>query len=194
VIQLFISKPDATNLNDTFSILITEVLNEIVDGQTLKYINYTNSNCGFDYSNSGTYVEQLGFYHGPFIPVCDAVVGNYFPNELRCYQSSTLRYVAPLSIACDSIVGYQPVSITAISNHFNIAIYPNPAHQHLHIATEDAIIQNVMLYDVLGRLIITLKPNAAKVQLSVANISSGSYSIKVITDKGIVAQQIILQH
>ncbi|KAA5533188.1 T9SS type A sorting domain-containing protein [Taibaiella lutea] len=83
---------------------------------------------------------------------------------------------------------------TGISNtKFNgdISLYPNPAKNTLQIDNKsDAKMKRVAVYNTLGQLIIDqAADNAQHHQLNTSILSSGLYSIRIETDKGIAVQK-----
>lgn len=77
------------------------------------------------------------------------------------------------------------LGVSEIDNS-DFKLYPNPSTEKLNIEVTNAQIEAVSVYNVLGQLVSTeeLKLQSSKYQINVANLSSGMYTIKVITDKG----------
>ncbi len=70
-----------------------------------------------------------------------------------------------------------------------ILVYPNPTSDILHIETENLTIKNVELFNTLGQKVFT--KNIDFLNISIKDIETGLYSIKIYTDKGIVVKQIV---
>ncbi|HEX7413510.1 MAG TPA: choice-of-anchor V domain-containing protein [Bacteroidia bacterium] len=74
-----------------------------------------------------------------------------------------------------------------------INIYPNPANEFLNIdLTSLSGKKSAELYDVSGRLIMEKNTDGDSMQLNLAEVSNGSYFIKVMNDKAVVAVKMIL--
>src|SRR5690606_8599924 len=71
-----------------------------------------------------------------------------------------------------------------------IDIYPNPTKDYFNIISED-IIQSIELYDIAGRLIQTELVNGFEVQQNVSSLASGTYILKVKTEKTEITKKII---
>lgn len=71
-----------------------------------------------------------------------------------------------------------------------IDIYPNPTKDYFNIISED-IIQSIELYDIAGRLIKTELVNGFEVQQNVSSLASGTYILKVKTEKAEITKKII---
>ncbi len=69
----------------------------------------------------------------------------------------------------------------------DIAVYPNPVNETLHIDMEEHVF-NVEIYNVKGDLV--LKDSNNKI-ISTTQLSSGMYILKLITEKGIYSGKIV---
>ncbi|MCK7589071.1 T9SS type A sorting domain-containing protein [Subsaxibacter sp. CAU 1640] len=69
-----------------------------------------------------------------------------------------------------------------------LVIHPNPVTKVLNIQFNDDI-QTVLIYDVLGHLIKTIKGNVRTIETD--NLSSGHYLMKVQTHKGILTKKFV---
>ncbi len=75
-----------------------------------------------------------------------------------------------------------------ISNQ--IQLYPNPVSSFLNIETNNQLkIKEVYIYNILGSLV--KKVNTIEESISLDELSTGSYMMKIITDKGISVKRII---
>jgi len=71
-----------------------------------------------------------------------------------------------------------------ISNK-NIVIYPNPASDYLSIeSTASEIINRIIVTDLSGRIIQDKTYNDSKLTISLSNLKTGLYLLKINTDKG----------
>lgn len=74
-----------------------------------------------------------------------------------------------------------------------ISIYPNPANEFLNIdlglltGTKTA-----QLYDISGRVVLEKNTEGSDMQLNLSDVSKGTYFIKVLSDKTVVAVKMIL--
>lgn len=65
-----------------------------------------------------------------------------------------------------------------------IVVFPNPTEDQLFVQTSSReIIKQCLLYDQGGKLIYITNPNASNTMISLANMSSGIYLLKVNCDK-----------
>ena len=74
----------------------------------------------------------------------------------------------------------------------DINIYPLPAKSNLYIKSLK-LIQQLEIYNIEGKLMMSMMPNSDFVQINVSILPRGTYIIKTLTSDGIYAKQIILQ-
>jgi hypothetical protein len=71
-------------------------------------------------------------------------------------------------------------------------MYPNPARESVSILAEDGI-QNVMVYDLMGQLILTQNLKGEnKCSLNTSDLVSGIYVVKIRTGKGLAAKRLVI--
>lgn len=108
------------------------------------------------------------------------VVGNTFSNSASIF----FDYNAPI------VTNTYTTTIAALATQdFDFrtyfSVYPNPTKQVLNLETKAAINVNfINIYNMLGQMVIAI-PNAESVStIDVSDLKTGTYFIKVITDKG----------
>ena len=72
-------------------------------------------------------------------------------------------------------------------------IYPNPTTGKFRIVNSGLRIENVEVYDVYGKRIMTVKVEDHSVELDLSGNASGVYFTRIITDKGVVTKRIVKQ-
>jgi len=70
-----------------------------------------------------------------------------------------------------------------------VKIYPNPVMSELYIKTNSIQLEQLVVYDVLGKVIINTKLNLDKIDVS--TLALGMYILKIKTNKGTVVHRII---
>ncbi len=72
------------------------------------------------------------------------------------------------------------------------AVYPNPANDIINFSNEDnAIVSSVEILDLNGRVVKSVKVNATQGQISVSDLATGLYMMKISTDQGVATKKII---
>ena len=119
------------------------------------------------------------------------VSGSVFNPSASGSGTFTITYSYTNTAGC-SATSSHTVSVglcTGIAESNNvsyISIYPNPVNELLYVTLESSLINNstIELYDMIGHLIMTEKPNAETTELSLANLSKGMYMIRVVSSNG----------
>lgn len=87
----------------------------------------------------------------------------------------------------------EPESINTLSPA-DIAIYPNPAAHHITVATQEGAINNLVIFDAMGRMVLSKQIGVnerEKVQIDVAQLPTGNYIIQLQTSNGNGAVQFV---
>ena len=85
-------------------------------------------------------------------------------------------------------------SIDESSSLLNAIVYPNPFNQELYIEFFNLAKgkRQIMLFDLQGRLVYSSESTSNKVTIKREQLQSGSYLLKVISEKGILNKSVIL--
>ena len=74
------------------------------------------------------------------------------------------------------------------------SVYPNPVNNVINFSNDqNAVVSTVDLTDLNGRIIKSLKVNATEGQISVSDLATGMYMMKITTDQGIAVKKIVKQ-
>jgi Secretion system C-terminal sorting domain len=85
------------------------------------------------------------------------------------------------------LVTRTPVSVPSVSNTTvnDIVLYPNPAVNELNVVyNENADIKNIAIYNIIGKVMSIYKVNGASANLSLENIPSGIYFVRLLNSHG----------
>lgn len=69
--------------------------------------------------------------------------------------------------------------------------YPNPTSDQWRISTKDQEIQEINVFNVLGKRVISLKPNTTSVQLDASGLAPGVYLTTISTQNGTSSRKLI---
>lgn len=123
----------------------------------------------------------------PYIHTQQDVLGLSVNNleQSRRFAQVNLGAVAHLA-------GMNNVSIEENKPPF-VTIYPNPAKESVNIVAEDGL-QNVVIYNLLGQLIDAKTSNGEnRCVFSTSHYLSGIYVVKIVTNKGITTEKLIVR-
>ncbi|SDS24162.1 Por secretion system C-terminal sorting domain-containing protein [Formosa sp. Hel1_31_208] len=88
----------------------------------------------------------------------------------------------------------QTLSINNVSSNLNVKIYPNPTVNNWIIeSSNNQNITSVEVYDILGKEVLSLKPNTTDVTLDASSMKSGIYIAKLSTVNGSKTVKLIKQ-
>ena len=102
----------------------------------------------------------------------------YIAFVLRTYDGYKL-YLDDIQVRTEDPVGIEE------KNDVQISVYPNPTSNHLFI-TSELPIEKVQLFSMNGQLIVT-ETNS---KLNISELDSGSYVLRVITERGIFSKRV----
>ncbi len=106
---------------------------------------------------------------------------------------------------CDLVVGNtggglgvwmnQSSGIDDFSMIDEILLYPNPATNSIHISISEMLQLplHVMLYDQQGRLLQQQKLTSPQVELNLEWLTSGLYTLRIVSDSGVVNKKVVVR-
>ena len=76
----------------------------------------------------------------------------------------------------------------------NFSVYPNPVNNVINFSnTENAVVSSIEMTDMNGRVVKSVKVNATEGQVSVNDLATGIYMMKISTDQGVATKKIVKQ-
>jgi hypothetical protein len=73
-----------------------------------------------------------------------------------------------------------------------INVFPNPANDVINVQSTNCNVKSIEIYDIAGKLLNSFVFNTT--QINIDNLGTGTYYLKVITDKGISLNKIVKQN
>lgn len=155
-------------------------ITKISNGNKVEFI-FEKINLPFDNANNDGYIA----FKIKTLPTLKT--GDSFTNEANIYFDYNFPILTNKATSTFKTLGIQDFEF---SKYFNI--YPNPVKESLNIASiHNLEIQTVAVYDILGQLVIAV-PNAQNTSsIDVSNLRTGTYILKVKTEKGSSAMKFI---
>ena len=80
--------------------------------------------------------------------------------------------------------------MSGVSIDKNVALYPNPTSEKLSIYSKDIIINEIRMFDVMGKEVKRTAVNDTRTSISVDDLDNGMYFIKIYTDKGAFTRKV----
>jgi hypothetical protein len=108
------------------------------------------------------------------------VLGNTFSNTANIYFDFNFPIVTNIATTTIAALSNQDFDF---GSYFSV--YPNPAKDVLHLATKNEIgVKAINIYNILGQMLLVVTNPENNVPIHVSNLKTGTYFIKVLTDKG----------
>jgi hypothetical protein len=199
---------DLTGTTKTVSVLVystspIDILAKVVDGPSGS--GASGSEVATDASHSGSGWETLTFdfsipldcganYCGPAFEVYTRIL--FFLK----WNSTTVGWDCPFGGPCS----VESIWIDNITNNgivlgtkdFKIAglnVYPNPAQDSWRVKTQNIKISTIQVFDILGKQVLSLAPNAIEAKIDASALKSGLYFAKINTDNGSSSLKLVRQ-
>ena len=118
-----------------------------------------------------------------------ATTGTYY----FIFNNATAIVATATSLRLDTVV------LTSVlgTNDFlssKFSVYPNPANNVINFSNDaSAVVSLVEMTDLNGRTIKSAKVNGIEGQISVSDLATGMYMMKITTDQGVATKKIVKQ-
>lgn len=87
---------------------------------------------------------------------------------------------------------YATLSSTSFEN-IDVTVYPNPTTDVWNISTNSQIISLIEVFDMTGKRVIAMQPLSLSSQIDSSVLGSGTYILKITTEKASTTQKLIKQ-
>jgi hypothetical protein len=134
--------------------------------------------------------DDVRFMYGQTVPE-QSVYGYNAAGDLLFLSNPRAIVIRP-DFDCSSIFGLSELNQTIEAN-----VFPNPAKDQLTVSLSTEIKSGtITMTDLSGRIVLTqeVKSNATDISVNVAEIANGMYTMKIKSDKGMTAMQIVVSH
>ncbi|MEO5777154.1 MAG: T9SS type A sorting domain-containing protein [Flavobacterium sp.] len=94
---------------------------------------------------------------------------------------------------------FDTVNFTSVlgTNDFlssKFSVFPNPVSNVINFSNDqNAVVSTIELADLNGRVIKSMKVNATEGQISVSDLATGIYMMKITTDQGVAVKKVVKQ-
>jgi hypothetical protein len=72
-----------------------------------------------------------------------------------------------------------------------IIAFPNPIKDKVTISSKNKSINNIMIYNILGKEILQLRPNSLKTNIDISYLDNGIYIAKILTSSGMISLKLL---
>ena len=92
-----------------------------------------------------------------------------------------------------AIASYHYIPVGIREHEANVTIYPNPTVDQCTIRIENSILDEVTVFDLSGKMVRSMKVNDQEVKIDMSQLSSGTYFIRILSDKNVTTHKIVKQ-
>lgn len=78
-----------------------------------------------------------------------------------------------------------------IKQNITLSVYPNPSTSSWNIKTNNQTIDSVEVFDILGKQVIALSPNASEVSVEASGLNDGIYLAKITSNNNIKTVKLV---
>jgi len=100
------------------------------------------------------------------------------------------------AIASEGMETFSQLNIeTGTDEYFvseQVSVFPNPASSFVNVNAGDLMMEDLLLYDVTGKLILQQAVNSLTAKINVKHLAEGTYLMKVHTPDGVANKRIII--
>ncbi len=80
-----------------------------------------------------------------------------------------------------------PVSVEDYTaSHIAVSVYPNPTLNTVRISSDEVLMQEIMVYDLYGKLVMTQPVNDYAASMNLSELSNGMYLLKIMSKEEVV--------
>ena len=121
--------------------------------------------------------------------------GGFNPANFLLYKLGAPSDLNTALVYFDNI--YFSVSAGTLGNKdfakssFNV--YPNPSHNSWTVRTDNVNISSIKVYDVLGKSVLSIAPNANEAKINGSSLKSGLYFAQIKTEAGLSSIKLVKQ-
>jgi FlaG/FlaF family flagellin (archaellin) len=119
-------------------------------------------------------------------------------SEYKCYKFAMIHNLNYTILADSLPVGIEPLKMESINS---IIVYPNPTKGEVRIEFQQShsrgmnfiqeTIENVEIFDIFGRKLITHVCNSAETTLNVSHLQTGIYFLQIVTSNNTVVRKLV---
>ncbi|HPW98406.1 MAG TPA: T9SS type A sorting domain-containing protein, partial [Flavobacterium sp.] len=135
-----------------------------------------------------------------FRAVVQSAQGNYSSGNIvktidlifdgTSWNYTTTNYLGNTRPFVDDVCNSLNTSVNEIESN-NIKLFPNPTNDIAHISTPNEIINQINVYDLLGRLLKTQNGNNMSEQINIQELPNAIYILEINTEKAKHSVQVV---
>jgi hypothetical protein len=159
--------------------------------------NVTHNSVDVNWTQEGTPDSWTVSYKKGSVDTWTTAITNTHPYTITNLEPET-SYTVYVTANCGDAASEPSAHVSfitgvGVSNYdlSSTAVYPNPTTGKFRIENSELRIENVEVYDVYGKMIMSVKVDDNHAELDLSNNASGVYFTRIFTDKGMVTKRIV---
>ncbi|MBK6983276.1 MAG: T9SS type A sorting domain-containing protein [Bacteroidetes bacterium] len=183
--------PAACQVNSQFSVFA----DSLTPGNYFAYNNSTGSGTLsylWNFGDGTTSTQPYPFHQyavpGQYVICLDVTAssGTTTCTDTYCDSSSVQKMASGFLMSQFNVISPTVTQITQTETINDIKIYPNPVDEQLNIefSANNSQKSSYILFDALGRIVLTGNLNNSKTTINTSNLEKGFYSLSVTNEKG----------
>jgi len=122
----------------------------------------------------------------------DVQIASSFSNNLTRDDLAQFLITSNLGVVyVDNIYFHNNILSTEEFTASTFKTYPNPTNDAWNVVADNVIINAIQVYDIAGRQVMTLAPNASEVSIDGSALKNGVYFAKIQSDKGVSSIKLV---
>ena len=116
----------------------------------------------------------------------DVEIATNFSNNLTRDDLAQFLITSNLGVVYVDNIYFHKNTVLSVDefNTSSFKAYPNPTNDSWNVVTDDTVINTIQVFDIAGRQVMAMKPNATRATINATALQGGIYFAKVSTDKG----------
>ena len=159
--------------------------------------NVTHNSVDVDWTQEGTPDSWTVSYKKGSVDTWTTAITNTHPYTITNLEPET-SYTVFVTANCGDATSEPSAHVSfitgvGVANYelSNTAVYPNPTTGKFRIENSELRIENVEVYDVYGKMIMSVKVDDNHAELDLSNNASGVYFTRIFTDKGVATKRVV---
>jgi hypothetical protein len=184
-----------------FSIIHPDSYIRFTNGTNTARLSYVRQVIDASSNNQNRSLTFNGTGFDPFEPVADPGNNPFsgFKSTVTCEILSSFEpYIVFAGTSGGGTFGqnlfFDKQSSTLSTTEFDLSsmiVYPNPVTDNLVISSPNKTIDQVMVYNYLGQLVLKSEPNAIETQINMNGLNSGLYLVQISAEGSLETHKVI---
>ena len=160
--------------------------------------NITNNSADISWTQQGDVTSWDVNYRVAGADAWNSVTTTTNPYTLSGLSDNTSYEVQVIAHCTNGVTSDPSATITLTTTGINdytldntVTVYPNPTTGMIQIQNSESRIENVEVYDAYGKMLNVVSVNDNVTAIDLTSYASGTYFVRVMTEKGVVTKRVV---